>query len=150
MGFQQGQRLGQQVAAMAEEQPVLLGSWGLGEVPDMGHGTGWPSHRGLPSSAPARGQGGFVRGCRDSLQFPPPPVESPSGFSTLQLPAKTVGDVKEICGTVFGGMGPAWRWPPCCGSLCDGTAISQESEGSSTALSRAAPRGNWSEPFEMR
>lgn len=98
MALQQGQCLGQQAAAMAEEQPGLLGCWGDGEGPQLGHGAGRLDHRGLPSSAPARGRGAFVRGFRDLLLS----SQNSSGFSTLQVPAKRVGDIKETCGPMEG------------------------------------------------
>lgn len=145
MALQQGQCLGQQAAAVAEEQPGLLGCWGDGEGPQLGHGTGRLDHQGLPSSAPARGRGAFVRGFGDLLLS----SQNSSGFSTLQVPAKRVGDIKETCGPTSGGAGPARRRLPRCGSLGDRTAVSQESEGGSTALSQAAPHGNWSKPYEM-
>lgn len=105
---------------------------------------------GTAKLCPCQGTGRLCEALQGLAAVPPLAMGNTSGFSILRLPTKRVRAIKEICEPVFGGMGPAWRWLPRHGSLGDGTTISQESEGSNTALSQAAPRGNWSEPYEMR
>lgn len=86
----------------------------------MGCGTGSLGHWGLPSSAPTRGWGGFVRGCKDLLQSryqQETPVDLEASNCLLRE-----SEIKEICEAMFGETGPAQRWLLHAGSMGDGRA----------------------------
>lgn len=70
MDLQQGQCLGQQVAAVAKEQPGLLGSWGVGEGPQHGTWHRMAESSGTAKLCPCQGTGRLCEGLQGPTVVP--------------------------------------------------------------------------------
>lgn len=104
MVLQQGQHLGQQVAAVAEEQLCLLGSWGAGEGPrhETWHWMAGPL--GTAKVCPPPGSGRLCEGLQGPAVVPPCQREIPVDLAPSDCLLRELETLKNSVGPCLEGQ----------------------------------------------